>query len=162
PGAGSAALGRADGAGEHGGAAGGGRRERPPRRGAGPVPVPVAGNAVALTAPPGGAPRGGLCRSAGLMHRFPGTGDAQGHDRPHAGPMPGPPAPAAPPGPGLEPAVSRPQSDDEYGPLDSLDRTLLAQIREMYDSADPVPAELYGRVRFAIDVENADRELAQL
>jgi len=58
--------------------------------------------------------------------------------------------------------VSRPHSDDQYGPLDGLDRTLLARIREMYDSADPVPAELYGRVRFAIDVENADRELAQL
>jgi hypothetical protein len=46
--------------------------------------------------------------------------------------------------------------------FDEVDGAVLAQIRGMYDSVDPVPAELYSRVRFAIDLETADRELARL
>jgi hypothetical protein len=46
--------------------------------------------------------------------------------------------------------------------LDDSDLHLFDRIGGMYRTADPVPSELYTRVRFAFDLRNAERELATI
>jgi hypothetical protein len=45
---------------------------------------------------------------------------------------------------------------------DDVDRAILGQLRDTYVLADPAPAELDERVRFAIALENIDVEVARL
>jgi hypothetical protein len=45
---------------------------------------------------------------------------------------------------------------------DDVDRAILGQLRDTYVLADPPPAELDERVRFAIALENIDVEVARL
>ena len=45
---------------------------------------------------------------------------------------------------------------------DDVDRAILGQLRDTYVFADPPPAELDERVRFAIALENIDVEVARL
>lgn len=47
-------------------------------------------------------------------------------------------------------------------PLDEIDAAILDQIRSASASADPMPADLDDRVRFAIAMESVDVEVARL
>jgi len=47
-------------------------------------------------------------------------------------------------------------TDDGAGGPDPV----LAELRELYQAVDPVPSTLYTRVRFALDLDNVERELA--
>lgn len=47
-------------------------------------------------------------------------------------------------------------------PLDELDRHILAELRSTLDDADPVPADLDERVRFALTVHALRAEIAEL
>lgn len=46
--------------------------------------------------------------------------------------------------------------------IDDSDLDLFDRISGLYRTADPVPPELYTRVRFAFDLRNAERELATI
>lgn len=39
---------------------------------------------------------------------------------------------------------------------------VLDRIRELYEAIDPVPSALYSRVRFALDLDDVERELASV
>ncbi len=47
-------------------------------------------------------------------------------------------------------------------PLDEVDDAVLTEIQRMYQALDPVPAEAYDRVFFALDLESSEAELARL
>lgn len=47
-------------------------------------------------------------------------------------------------------------------PLDEADFAILASIREMFQSADPMPADLPERIRFALALRDLEFELARL
>ena len=47
-------------------------------------------------------------------------------------------------------------------PLDEVDTAILADVRTLYDRADPPPSDLVARVTFAIDLEQVDLELVDL
>ncbi|HEY3262887.1 MAG TPA: hypothetical protein VGJ95_21890 [Pseudonocardiaceae bacterium] len=47
-------------------------------------------------------------------------------------------------------------------PSDHDDEAILRRIRALYQAADPVPPELLVRVRFAMDLDQIDREFAQV
>lgn len=47
-------------------------------------------------------------------------------------------------------------------PLDELDRQILTELRSVLDDADPVPADLDERVRFALTVQALRVEIAEL
>lgn len=54
---------------------------------------------------------------------------------------------------------------DEAGPdepLDGIDNTVLSDIRSLYSKLDPMPLDLLTRVRFAVDLEDAELELFRL
>jgi hypothetical protein len=51
-------------------------------------------------------------------------------------------------------------SPDE--PLDDVDRTILAGVKDFWTAADPMPASLLDRVKFAIELENVDLEVLRL
>ncbi|MBP2319871.1 hypothetical protein JOF56_000256 [Kibdelosporangium banguiense] len=51
-------------------------------------------------------------------------------------------------------------SPDE--PLDEHDRTILAGVKDLWTAADPMPAGLLDRVKFAIELENVDLEVLRL
>jgi hypothetical protein len=48
------------------------------------------------------------------------------------------------------------------GPLDDLDLAILAELREALETADPMPADLDERVRFALTVQALRAEIAEL
>ena len=48
------------------------------------------------------------------------------------------------------------------GPLDDTDRAVLAGVRDFWAAADPVPAGLLDRIKFAIELENVDLEVMRL
>ncbi|MFC3454317.1 hypothetical protein [Amycolatopsis speibonae] len=48
------------------------------------------------------------------------------------------------------------------GWIDELDRTLLRQVRELWDEADPVPATLVEQIQFAIGLEDVELEVFRL
>lgn len=48
------------------------------------------------------------------------------------------------------------------GPLDDFDLELLAGIREIFQAADPMPADLPERIRFAVSLRDTEIELARL
>lgn len=55
--------------------------------------------------------------------------------------------------------------DDLNGPdapLDDVDVRLLADMRRLWDEVDPVPAELFEQVRFAMDLTQLDFDLEVL
>jgi len=75
--------------------------------------------------------------------------------------------------------MSGPRSPDAIGPeegpddvdtggfdrdaaLDGVDHEVLDAIRGLCQSVDPVPRELYARVRFALDLDGVERELAKI
>jgi len=47
-------------------------------------------------------------------------------------------------------------------PMDALDVAVLGELRSAYAQADPVPADLVDRVRFALALENIDVEILRL
>src|SRR3954467_15273731 len=47
-------------------------------------------------------------------------------------------------------------------PLDRDDAAALARVRELYDAADPVPADLVDRVRFALALDEVFDEVARM
>ncbi len=47
-------------------------------------------------------------------------------------------------------------------PLDEADRTVLAQLRELYDEVDPVPDDLVDRIQFALALNEVYAEVAHL
>jgi hypothetical protein len=47
-------------------------------------------------------------------------------------------------------------------PLDDLDSVILSGIRDMWRTADPMPASLLDRVRFAVQLENVELEVLRL
>ncbi|ALG07374.1 hypothetical protein [Kibdelosporangium phytohabitans] len=47
-------------------------------------------------------------------------------------------------------------------PLDGLDHAILAGVKDMWRQADPVPADLLDRIKFAIDLETVDLEVMRL
>lgn len=52
----------------------------------------------------------------------------------------------------------------ERGPRDGADwkDPVLEEIRELYQIIDPVPNTLYTRIRFALDLDNVEHELATM
>jgi hypothetical protein len=52
----------------------------------------------------------------------------------------------------------------ERGPRDGTDwdDPVLEEIRDLYQAIDPVPSALYTRVRFALDLDNVEHELATM
>jgi len=59
---------------------------------------------------------------------------------------------------------NRPESypTDADGETDGIDLAVIDSIRGLYQSADPVPRELFTRVRFALDLDSVERELARV
>jgi hypothetical protein len=58
---------------------------------------------------------------------------------------------------------ARPTLDElAAGPLDDADARVFAQLAELYDTLDPVPAGLVDRVQFAITLDALHAELAEL
>jgi hypothetical protein len=51
-------------------------------------------------------------------------------------------------------------SPDE--PLDHVDRTILAGVKDFWTAGDPMPATLLDRIKFAIELENVDLEVMRL
>jgi hypothetical protein len=47
-------------------------------------------------------------------------------------------------------------------PLDELDERILHQVARLYDTVDPVPADLVERLQFAISLDSLNAELAEL
>src|SRR4051812_45818970 len=47
-------------------------------------------------------------------------------------------------------------------PLDHTDAAALGRVRELYDAADPVPADLVERVRFALALDEVFDEVARM
>ena len=56
-------------------------------------------------------------------------------------------------------AAGLPSADE---PLDDSDLGLLAEIRDMFQAADPMPAELPDRIRFFLAFRDLEIEVAQL
>lgn len=52
--------------------------------------------------------------------------------------------------------------DSANAPLDDTDDLVLAQIEALYATVDPVPAEAYDRVLFALSLESMATEVARL
>jgi hypothetical protein len=50
----------------------------------------------------------------------------------------------------------------ELGPLDEVDLGLLADIREIFEAADPMPSDLPDRIRFGLAVRDLEVEMAWL
>ena len=50
----------------------------------------------------------------------------------------------------------------DYEPLDDLDLRLLDAIREMFQAADPMPADLPQRIRFSLALRGLEIEVARL
>jgi hypothetical protein len=48
------------------------------------------------------------------------------------------------------------------GPLDAADLAILDGIREMFERADPMPADLPERIRFSLAMRDLDAEVARL
>jgi hypothetical protein len=55
-----------------------------------------------------------------------------------------------------------PRQPGEHEPLDDTDATILAELRRLYDTADPMPSGLTDRVQFALALEDVDVEVARL
>ncbi len=55
-----------------------------------------------------------------------------------------------------------PRDHGPDGPIDDLDERLLAELADVLDRLDPVPAGLVERARFAVALEEVDVEVAQL
>ena len=53
-------------------------------------------------------------------------------------------------------------TDDPAQPLDELDLSILDQVRAMHQAADPPPADLDVRSRFAIRLTDVDVEISRL
>jgi len=58
------------------------------------------------------------------------------------------------------PGASRLPSPDE--PLDDVDFGLLGGIREMFEAADPMPADLPERIRFTLALRDLEIEVARI
>jgi hypothetical protein len=56
-------------------------------------------------------------------------------------------------------AGNRPASS---GPLDDVDLVILDAIREMFEAADPMPADLPDRIRFSLALRSLEVEVASL
>jgi len=48
------------------------------------------------------------------------------------------------------------------GPLDDYDRAILDSIRAAFQTADPMPADLPGRIRFSLTLRDLEVEVARL
>lgn len=51
---------------------------------------------------------------------------------------------------------------DAGGEIDGIDFAIIDSVRDFYQAADPVPRELFTRVRFALDLDSVERELAMV
>jgi len=54
------------------------------------------------------------------------------------------------------------RSMDADGETDGIDIAIIDSIRGLYLAADPIPQELFTRVRFALDLDSIERELAMV
>ncbi|MEU4803973.1 hypothetical protein [Actinosynnema sp. NPDC023587] len=52
--------------------------------------------------------------------------------------------------------------DSPRGQLDDLDAVILREVRWMYESLDPVPADLVDRARFAVQLADVELEVARI
>jgi hypothetical protein len=59
----------------------------------------------------------------------------------------------------MDHAMSHPDGDGE---IDGLDFAIIDSVRDFYQATDPVPRELLIRVRFALDLDSVERELAMV
>lgn len=60
-------------------------------------------------------------------------------------------------------AVTTPDNArDPLAPLDDLDTTILAGVRQYWESHDPIPPALVEHIQFAIDLNAADLEVSRL
>lgn len=51
---------------------------------------------------------------------------------------------------------------DPFAELDAADHDVIDGLRHLCLAADPVPRELYARVRFALDLDDVERELTRV
>jgi len=58
--------------------------------------------------------------------------------------------------------VTRDDADERTDVLSEQDAALLAAVRTMWETADPMPPDLVDRVRFAIELDDVDAELLLL
>jgi hypothetical protein len=58
--------------------------------------------------------------------------------------------------------VTTPERAAANEPRDGLDAQILDGVRELWESADPVPAELIDQIQFAIDLTGIDVEVLRL
>jgi hypothetical protein len=47
-------------------------------------------------------------------------------------------------------------------PLDALDETIIAAVREVHESVDPMPGDLLDRIKFAMSVASLEAEVAEI
>jgi hypothetical protein len=59
-------------------------------------------------------------------------------------------------------AVNASERAEAREPLDGLDARILDGVRELWESADPMPAELIDRIQFATDLTAIDIEVLRL
>jgi hypothetical protein len=52
-------------------------------------------------------------------------------------------------------------TDSAAEPLDDLDQVVMDRLAEVQDALDPMPADLLDRVRFAVDLESLEVEVAR-
>ena len=52
-------------------------------------------------------------------------------------------------------------TDSADGPLDDLDQAVMDRLARVQDALDPMPADLLDRVRFAMDLESLEVEVAR-
>jgi hypothetical protein len=60
--------------------------------------------------------------------------------------------------------MTPPEADDwpADGPLDDTDLEILAEIRDMFQAADPMPSDLPERIRFSLALRDLEIEVARL
>ncbi|RKT54832.1 hypothetical protein [Saccharothrix australiensis] len=58
--------------------------------------------------------------------------------------------------------MSRDDPDGPLGKLDDLDGRVLREVRWLWESLDPAPADLVDRIRFAVELEDSEVEVVRV